>query len=387
VTIAYTQGTSTTQLVAPFFILMATLLGEGQITRDIYGFLSRHIKRIPGNLGIATTLTATIFAALCGSSSATAATLGMICVPQMIERGYKKHFAAGITGAGGTLGIMIPPSIAFIIYGIITETSIVKLFMAGILPGIIISFFLCSFIAIRAKLSPSLVNSGQNIKVKEENEEEAKSHTIPFLMSLALVAVLLVSMYMGIVTPTEAGAVGATGAFIIVCVLKRINLNMTKKVLKSSTRVSCMIMFLIIAGMSLTFLSSSLGIPQQAAGLIETFQTSKWLVIAGCCVLWIVLGVLLDPTSMVVITMPFIFPVLTGLGFDPLWIGVVSTVLVEIGMLTPPVGLNIFVLRAVTGVSLEDIIKGSLPFIFILIITVIMLCIFPQIVLFIPSHM
>lgn len=387
VEIAYEQGTSTTQLVAPLFILMAEIITHGGIAADIYEVLSKWLKKIPGSLGLSTIGASTIFAALCGSSPATAVTIGKISIPQMTSRGYKPSFSVGATVAGGTLGIMIPPSLTFIVYGIITQTSIVQLFMAGILPGLLLSLMLCFFIFVRVKLKPSLVNSPMTKQgiVKIAEDKNLLHDILRLFPALGLIIFIIGSMYAGWATPTEAGGIGAFGALIIVLALKRLTWKGFIDILRETAKTSAMILFIIIGGLCFSFTLSALGIPQQLSEVILAFSLNKWVTLVLYYVLLLILGCLMDPVSMIVVTMPFVFPALTSLGFDPIFLGVVSTLLVEIGMITPPVGLNLFVIKGITQMPFKEVVQGSLPFASVLLVGLIILTLFPDIVLYLPN--
>ncbi len=390
--IAFKQTTSINQLVIPLFVLMAEILAQGGVATDIYSVLNKWLKRFKGGLAITATLASTIFAALCGSSPATAATIGRISVKEMTDSGYKGSFAAGTVVAGGTLGIMIPPSIAFVTYGIITETSIVKLLMAGLLPGLMMSAILCISIIIRTRINPDLVGEvkGEISESKQSykyNRSELPGDLRTLLPSAILISVVLGGMYTGVATATESAAIGCIGAFVIVIAHKRLTKKMFTDILCNTMKTSTMIMFLVLCGLALSYAISFIGIPQYLTNLITATGASKWTIMILLYVLWFILGCLMDPGSMIVLTIPFIFPTLIELGFDPIWVGVVSTLCVEIGMITPPVGLNLFVLRSVSDVPMKDIIVGSIPYVFILIFCLVILSIFPQISLFLPSGM
>jgi len=391
--IAFSQGTSMNQLVAPLFILMAEALARGDIARDIFTVLSKLLRRIKAGLALSTMLASTIFAALCGSSPATAAAMGRISISEMIRRGYRQDFAAGVVAAGGTLGIMIPPSISLVIYGIITENSIAKLFMAGVLPGLLLSGLLCLFIFLRVKLRPDLIRQSGSGSVASPTSPTSRKRSGPIhdllliIPPLILIGIVLGSLYTGITTPTEAAGFGAIGALILVILSGRMTLKMFTVMMSATARTSSMILFLIIGGMALSYVVSQLGIAQQITELIVGSGLNRWVVMILIYILWFFLGCLMDPLSMIVLTIPFIYPAILALGFDPLWLGIVSTLCVEIGMITPPVGLNLFVLKAITDVPMGQIMMGALPFVLVLIVGLIIFSIFPQIALFLPSIM
>jgi tripartite ATP-independent transporter DctM subunit len=387
--IAYTQSTSINMLVIPLFVLMAEILAQGDIATDIFTVLNRRLRKLRGGLAVSATLASTIFAALCGSSPATAAAIGRISIREMTARRYDSAFAAGTVAAGGTLGIMIPPSIAFVTYGILTETSINKLLMAGLLPGLMMSLILCVSILIRARLRPALVGDTASAASGEEAESarDRKNDFLKVVPSLVLIVVVLGSMYLGIATATECAGIGCVGAFLIVLAQGRLSWKMFKNTLAGAMKTSTMIIFLVICGICLSYALSYLSIPQRLSGVIVDSGMSKWAVMIFVFILWFILGCLMDPSSMIVLTIPFIFPTLTAFGFDPIWIGVVSTLCIEIGMITPPVGLNLFVLKAVTDVPMTRIIKGVIPYVAILLVCLVILSIFPGISLLIPSQM
>ena len=396
--IIFSQGTNMNQLVAPLFILMAEALAQGDVASDIFQVINKWMGRIRGGLALSATVASTIFAALCGSSPATAAAIGRISISQMTQRGYQQGFATGVVAAGGTLGIMIPPSITFVVYGIITENSIVKLFMAGILPGLLLSALLCIFIYVRVRITPALgggdiqlqAPAKGNVETDAKAQPEDGATTLLQDMKLVLPPILLIvlvlgSLYTGITTPSESAGVGAIGALLVILFLGRCSFGFMKRIMAASARTSCMILFLIFGGMSLTYVVSFLGVAQEVANAIVGSGLNKWVILFLIYVMWFILGCLMDPMSMVVLTIPFIYPTMMALGFDPIWLGVVSTLTVEIGMITPPVGLNLFVLRAITGIPMNTIMRGTLPFVIVLVVALLIVTIFPEIALFLPN--
>jgi tripartite ATP-independent transporter DctM subunit len=399
--IAFSQATSMNQLVAPLFILMAEALAQGDVASDIFMVINKWMGKIRGGLALSATLACTVFAALCGSSPATAAAIGRISISEMVRRGYSAAFATGTVASGGTLGIMIPPSITFVVYGILTENSIVNLFMSGVLPGIMMSTMLCGFIILQAWRNPALVGEGAGAGKAAARPETGLSEALAtaampdyhgdlkrdirlLFPPILLIALVLGSLYTGLTTPSESAGVGAIGALVIVASLGRFNLRFFSSVLKASARTSTMIIFLIICGMGLTYIVSYLGLAQEIANAIVGSGMNKWWILTLIYILWFILGCLMDPMSMVVLTIPFIYPTMLKLGFDPIWLGVVSTLSVEIGMITPPVGLNLFILKAITGIPMTTIMKGTLPFVMVLVLALIIITIFPEIALFLP---
>lgn len=415
VSTAYVQGTSINQVVAPLFVLMAEFLAEGGIASDIFTVLSRRMKKFKAGLAIAATLTSTVFAALCGSSSATTAAIGRISIREMIKRGYDPAFTCGVVMAGGTLGIMIPPSMPFVLYAIITEASIAKLFMAGVIPGLMMSLMLCAFAMIRIKLNPELVkeikekkdytptdedaqavidqiNAMKNGgKSGEASGEQLKAHEervgLRIIWPFLLIVFVLGSIYTGICTPTEAAGVGVIGSFIIVLGTRRMNKMMIVNIFSQGARTSAMILMLSICGLGLTYVVSYLGIASAISTAIANSGMGKWTVMCLVYLMWLILGCLMDPGSMVVLTIPFLLPTLNELGFDTIWLGVVSTLMVEVGMITPPVGLNLFVTKSITDTPMKDIIRGAMPYLIVFGIALVLLSVFPDIALWLPSKM
>ena len=389
--IAFSQGTSMNQLVAPLFILMAEALAQGGIAKDIFTVLSKLLRRVKAGLALSTMLASTIFAALCGSSPATAAAMGRISISEMNQRGYRQDFATGVVASGGTLGIMIPPSISLVIFGIITENSIAKLFMAGVLPGLLLSGLLCLFIFLRVMLRPELIGQSGSVALPISPKSRKHSGLIHDLLliipPLILIGIVLGSLYTGITTPTEAAGFGAIGALILVVLSGRMTLKKFTDMMSATARTSSMILFLIIGGMALSYVVSHLGVAQQITDMIVGSGLNRWAVMILIYIFWFFLGCLMDPLSMIVLTVPFIYPAILALGFDPLWLGIVSTLCVEIGMITPPVGLNLFVLKAITDVPMGRIMVGAFPFVLVLIVGLIIFSIFPQVALYLPSLM
>ncbi len=411
--IAVYQGMGINQIIAPMFILMAEFLSRGGIAEDIFAVLNKSIGKLRGGLAISTTLACTVFAALCGSSPATAASVGRISISEMTKRNYHPAFAVGTVAAGGTLGIMIPPSLAFLLYGIITETSIVKLLMAGIIPGLMLSGLLIVSIIIRTRMNKSLVEcpNVQDYMAKSEQLTDAETPVqspevedaieaaeasgkaaakkeasfLRIMPSLLLIVVVLGSMYLGWATPMEAAGYGVVGAFLIILFQKRLTKKLLMDSFKATAKTGTMIVFLIILGFCMSYVISYLGIASQIAESIVASGLNRYVIMVLIYVLWFIMGCLMDPSSMVILTVPFIFPTLTALGFDPLWIGVVATLSVEIGMITPPVGLNLFVLRSNSGLKMSAIIQGALPYVFIMLIGLLLLTLFPAIATWLPS--
>ncbi|MGI6308536.1 MAG: TRAP transporter large permease [Dethiobacteria bacterium] len=395
--ICYTQATSLTLMVAPLFILMSELISSGGLSKDIFDVLSRWFKKFPGGLAISNVFACTVFAALCGSSPVTSVTIGKISIPEMINKGYNRGFSIGSTVAGGTIGILIPPSLSLIIYGVITETSISKLFMAGIAPGFLLSLSFCIYIYLKVKLNPAMggLSTDKSLPgklspetgVSTENPSSFGRDLLIMGPLLTLIIVVLGSMFLGYVTPTEAAGVGAFGAFLIVVAMRRLTWPIFVNVLKETAKTSAMLMFLIIFGLVFSYMASALGIPREISSILVSINANKWIILSFVLLFWMAGGCILDPTGLIVISMPILYPPLIELGFEPIWIGIISTLTICIGMITPPVGLNLYVVKGITSASFEEIVAGSMPFLLVIVAVMVILVVFPQIVMFVPNAM
>ena len=392
--IAYNQATSINLMIAPLFIFMAEILSQSGIAGDMFMVMSKWLRRVKGGLAISATLASAIFAALCGSSPATAATIGRISIKEMIERGYQEEFTTGIVAAGGTLGIMIPPSLAMVIFGILTETSIAKLFIAGILPGLLITALMIAYILIRGMVNPQIVGCGTASVPAAHSQERDGALTTGLGQDLKLMApplllvfILLYSLYTGIATPSEIAGFGSVGALIFSFSLRRLKLKTMESIFIRTARFGAMISFMIFGGLALSYVVSYIGLPKMLTDWVIEVGVNRWVFLILVYILWLILGCLIDPTSMIVLTIPFLFPVFNAFQFHPIWLGVVSTLSVEIGMITPPVGLNIFILKAISDVPMKKIIVGCMPMVVLLLIALLILSVFPEIALYLPRRM
>lgn len=381
--ISVTTGTNLFMITLPLFILMAEIVSVSGVGDDMYTAAHRWLSRLPGGLAIASIATCTGFGAICGSSPATAATIGVISIPEMIKRGYSRHLAVGAVAAGGTLGILIPPSITMVIYGVITQTSIGKLFMAGIIPGIVVASIMSAAIAIAVVIKPALAPPVVGVTWKQRFSSLKRVWAFVVLM-LSIIG----TIYTGIATPTESAAIGSTVAICIALFYRRLTIRTLHAALLSSVSVTAMIMFMVIGGNTLAFLLSTMGIPQYITELITSLEVSRWSVMIIINIVLIIMGCLLDPMAILVISLPILFPIVTKLGFDPIWFGIVITINVEIGMITPPFGLNLFILSgAVKGVTMKDIMMGSVPFVFLLLAGLGVVMAFPALATWLPGKM
>ena len=387
----YNQSLSITTVMIPMFILMAELLSNSNIATELFDVIRRRLKRVPANLAISSVVASTVFAALCGSAPASAATIGRISIPSMLKNGYVRSFAAGTQAAGGNLGIIIPPSINFIIYGMITETSIVKLFIAGVFPGLMISAMMIVYILVRNKLDPNLIRPPANIGeiIKEQNSKKISlwHDAVTIGPVFILIVIIFTLLYSGIATAAETAAIGAIGAAIIVFLQKKMSSEVVKKTLRNTTSTSCMILFLMFGGMAFTMFLTVMGLPQSMSSLVISSSPNPWITMLIVCIVFLILGCFVDTVSLMLIILPFTSPFIFALGFDPVWFGVIVTIACAIGMITPPVGMNLFVLKGATGIPMGDIIRGSVPYVIIFVIAIIIICIFPGLALYLPNRM
>ena len=370
--------------IIPLFILMGSFAGGAGITAKLYGSFDKWFRKLPGGLGIATIAACACFAALSGSSVAAAAAMGTIAIPEMRRFKYDPALAVGVVAAGGTLSFLIPPSLGFVVYGMLTEQSIGKLLVSGILPGIVLSLAFIVVIVIKVKVDPNLapVTPG-HVSWKE------KFRALGGVWETMLVFVIVMGgIYLGFVNPTEAGAIGATALFIIVISKMKLTLKSLSAALLEATRISVLVLFLVAGANVFSYFLALSTIPASVSAWMAALQVSKYIVLTIIIVIYLILGCFLDAISMMVLTMPVIFPVVKTLGFDPIWFGVVCVIMMEAGLITPPVGLNVYTLAGVVkDVPMSTIFRGSMPFLIAMLAVTILIAIFPGIALYLPSMM
>lgn len=370
--------------IIPLFILMGSFAGGAGITAKLYGSFDKWFRKLPGGLGIATIAACAFFAALSGSSVAAAAAMGTIAIPEMRRFKYDPALAVGVVAAGGTLSFLIPPSLGFVVYGMLTEQSIGKLLVSGILPGLVLSLTFIAVIIVKVKLNPNLapITPG-HITWKE------KFRALGGVWETMLVFVIVMGgIYLGFVNPTEAGAIGATALFIIVISKMKLTWRSLTTALLEATRISVMVLFLVAGANVFSYFLALSTIPASVSAWMASLQISPFAVLAIIVMIYVIMGCFLDAISMMVLTMPVIFPVVKTLGFDPIWFGVVCVIMMEAGLITPPVGLNVYTLAGVVkDVPMLTIFHGSMPFLFAMIVVTILIAIFPGIALYLPSMM
>jgi C4-dicarboxylate transporter DctM subunit len=382
--VPYSTAASYELCVIPLFVLMGYFAFHSGTSAEFFDAAFKWLGKLPGSLAIAATATAAAFASVCGSSPATAATVGAVALPEMKRYNYEPGFAAGSIAAGGTLGIMIPPSIIFVIYGLLTEQSIGQLFVAGVLPGIVLMLLYMLTIYIVVKVDPSKVQSvSADFSFREKIVSLKGTWTF-----LTLFLVVMVGIYSGIFTPTEAAAIGAFGAFLLAAIRRRLTRKGFIGALVETVMMTGMIFGIFIGAWLFGYFLSVTRLPMELAGLVKGLQVSPSAVMAFIILILLILGCFLDAMSMVILTTPILFPIVTAIGFDPIWFGVMTVLTVEMGLITPPVGGNVFIIAGIArDVPLLTIFRGIVPFLIADLVLAVLLIIFPQMATFLPATM
>jgi C4-dicarboxylate transporter, DctM subunit len=366
----------------PMFVLMGALVSNTGVGADLYNSAYKVVGQLRGGLALATIVACAMFAAICGSSSAETLTIGKVALPEMKKFQYSDTLATGSIASGGTMGILIPPSIGFLLYGLLTEQSVGYLFMAGILPGVLLSFLFILVIIIWTRINPRSGPAGPRVPFKEKVFSLKNTWA-----TVVLFVLVLGGIYKGIFTPTEAGAIGAFGAIIITLISRRLRgKNLINSILETATTTAIILIIMAGAYIFMKFLTVS-KLPFEMANFIKGLGLSTYIVWAVIIVIYLILGMFLDIMSAMVLTVPLIYPVILAMGFDPIWFGVQVVLLMEMGLITPPVGMNVFIMSSVTDVKMGTIFKGVWPFVCAMMACIIILTIFPDIALFIPRHM
>jgi tripartite ATP-independent transporter DctM subunit len=370
--------------VIPLFIVMGGFAGSSGMTKDLYITFDKWFRKLPGGLGIATIGACAGFAAVSGSSVATAATMGTVALPEMKRFNYHPRLATGSIAAGGTLGFLIPPSIGFIVYGMLTEQSIGKLLVAGMIPGVILALAYIVIVVVMVKLNPSLAPASP----EAVSWREKLSSLLGVWEPLAIFLLVMGGIYGGFFTPTEAGAIGATVLFLVSIIKRKLNKQNLVEALLEAVRISVMVLFLVAGANVFSYFLALSTIPMKVATWAAGLEVSPYLIHTIIVIIYLFLGCFLDAISMMVLTMPVIFPVILALGFNPIWFGVIAVLMMEAGLITPPMGLNIFTVAGVAkDTPVETIFRGVAPFLLSIFAIVILITIFPKLALFLPDMM
>jgi len=376
--ISWSSSTDFLLLSIPLFVMLGEILLRAGIAAKTYNALNRWLSWLPGGLLQANIGTSALFAATSGSSVATAATITTVALPQGRKYNYSEKLFTGSIAAGGTLGILIPPSINLIVYGFLTNTSIPRLFLAGIVPGILLALLFMLCLAIACIINPSL--SGGRREVTWPERFESLKDLIPVFI---IFVVVIGSIYAGLATPTESAALGVLASLLLAFRYKAVSISFFKQVFEGTMRTSSMIMLILISANFLNFILDSIGLAETLYNFVNNLGASPLNTLLVVICLYVVLGFFVETLSLMVITVPIIAPILVNLGYDPIWFGILLILLIEMALITPPVGLNLYVVQGVrrTG-SIVDVMVGAIPFVFMIAIMIVLLIIFPEIALY-----
>ncbi len=362
----------------PLYILMSQILLKGKVGNGLFDFGNKWLGHLPGGLGVATIFACAIFAAISGSSVATAVTIGAMAIPEMLKRGYPREAVLGTVAAGGTLGILIPPSIPMILYGSITDESVGKLFLSGIVPGVglTLAFIIYIVYVARGMDRQSPANMKERMVTLKEN-----------IWGLLLPILVVGGIYTGAFTPTEAAAVGTVYSLLITFfIYKTVRLSDMPDILEDSVKTTSMIFAIMIGAMLFGFILTVLQVPQELMALVTTANVNRWLIFFGINIVLLVLGCFLETVSIILITLPMLYPVVKHLGFDLIWFNVVLLINMELALISPPIGMNLFVIKGISPESsIGQIIRGSMPFAAIMALEILLLCFAPQMATWLPQ--
>jgi len=383
VLIPWSEGRSFVFVTIPLFVLMGQLVFHTGLATDLYDGIRKWIGRVPGGMAITSVLACGAFGAVTGSSIATVATMGAIVMPEMRRYQYDPRLATGTLAASGTLGILIPPSVIFIFYGLMTETSIGALFIAGIVPGILTAVMFSVIVLVRCLITPSLGPPGPSATWSERWKSTAGLLPILFLFFFVIGGI-----YAGIFTPTEAAGVGCTGVLIAAGAKRMLSWKAMARALEETALISAMIFAIIVGGYLFARFLAITGTTQAMVDILVDMELSRVLFLMMLVLLYVVLGAMLDVFGMLVLTIPFVMPVVRGLGIDPIWFGVFAVIMAEVALVTPPIGANVFVMRRTAPeVPMGEIFMGVLPFVIGELVVIALLIAFPEIALWLPAQM
>jgi len=376
-------ASSWTLTALPLFVWMGEILFRTKLSESMFRGLAPWVSRLPGRLLHTNVIGCTIFAAVSGSSAATCATIGKMTLPELSKRGYPDDITVGSLAGAGTLGLLIPPSIIMIVYGVSADVSIAKLFVAGIIPGVVLASLFSGYIAIWALMNKQRIPVPDTMQTFGEKVYESR-HLIPVVL---LISGVLGSIYSGVATATEAAAVGVVGSLIIAGLQRSLNWATFRDSLMGATRLYCMIALILAGAAFLTLSMGYIGLPRHLAEVVTSMGLSPVMLIVALTVFYVILGCFLDGISMVVLTMGVILPTVQAAGIDLIWFGIFIVVVVEMAQITPPVGFNLFVLQGMTGRDIGWIAKVTMPFFFLMILMIVALWFFPGIAVWLPGKM
>ena len=379
--VAWSSSADFVLVAVPMFILMGELLLRSGVTDAMYGALDRWVGHIPGGLMHTNIASSAVFAATSGSSVATAATIGTVSIPNMDRYGYDRGMFLGTIAAGGTLGILIPPSINMVLYGAMSETAVSDLYLAALIPGVMLALIFSVYVFVRCTFNPSLAPRGE--KATWAQRLSGLIHLAPPLLLFVLV---VGSIYAGLATATEASALGVMGALGLVIARGRLNATLLLRSFEGTVRTTSMVMAIVIAAYFLNFVLSTLGLTDAAVKWVGQLGWSPLAVMLAIIVLYVFLGCFVESLTLMIATTPIVVPIIKQLGYDPVWFGVVFVILIETALITPPIGMNLFVVQSVRGKGpFRDVVLGSLPYVGLMFLLIVLLLAFPKLALWLPS--
>lgn len=369
--------------VVPAFILMAQIFSVSGFAGMLFDFCEKWLGHLRGGMGLATIAACAVFAAVSASTVATVVTIGLIAIPEMLKRRYDPRLAGACVAAAGGLGVLIPPSAVLILYGLMTQQSIRKLFMAGVIPGIILAVaYMITFVIIcrmNPKIAPAGISYSFSVKIKS---------ILGCGEAVALIALSLGGLFWGWFTPTEAGAVGATGAIVLGLIRRRLTWEGFKKSILATAANSGMVGVILVGALIFNYFAAVSTVPQKLVELAGGINASPFVIMLLVTGVYIILGCFMDSLSMIMLTVPFLYPLVLSLGYDPIWFGIYVVMVMEMAVITPPVGINVYTVAGIIeGMSLETVFRGVLPFVLTQVVVLLLFMLFPQIVLFLPNFL
>ncbi len=376
------NGTNFLFIAVPLFILMGQLIFHAGLAEDIFSLAQRALRRLPGGLGVSTVLASAGFGAVTGSSVAAVATMGNIAVPQMIKRGYSDKLSTATVASAATLAIIIPPSVPLVIYGVWSETSIGSLFIAGIVPGLVLMLAFVATVMLQRRQYAAATRAEPAAA-----DRPLSAHAVGLFSVVVIFVIVIGGIYAGVFTPTEASGVGVLSVLVIALVSRRLGLAMMRDALKETIRTSAAIFLILTGGIILSRFLVQTRLTDAVVGLVSDLDASPQVILLALALVYLLLGAIMDTFGMLILTLPLVLPITIALGYDPIWTGIYLTILMEIAMLTPPIGLNVFVLERATGVPASRIFAGVWPFVAASLAVVVLLVFFPQLATWLPQTM
>jgi C4-dicarboxylate transporter DctM subunit len=367
--------------IVPLFVLMGAVAARSGLSQELYGAFNAWFWAFRGGLALATVGACGAFAAICGSSVATAATMSKVALPEMKRYNYDESLATGSVAAGGIIGILIPPSVVLVLYGVLTETSIGDLFIAGFLPGVLTIVGFMLVVVVMTRIYPTIGPAGEQATLAEKFTALGRTWAI-----ILLFALVIGGIYFGVFTPTEAAGIGAVGAFVISALRGRLTFTNIREALMETVTTTAMIFTILIGALTLNNLMVFSGIAGALSGFVSGLDMHPMAVMAVILLIYLVMGCFLDALAMILLTVPIFFPIITNLGFDPIWFGIIVVMVVELGLITPPIGMNVFVIKGMApDVRLSSIYKGVIPFVIAQLVLIVLVFFIPDIALWLPE--